>query len=118
MATITIEVPDELAEQLSRDSRQLAELLLRSLRQPPISLEVYRYILEFIAGAPSPEQIAAFEPTPEMQQRLRTLVARERANETSLLEKMELDEYVRIEHIIVMLKAGNLRHLKVKENNA
>ncbi|MDQ3011543.1 MAG: hypothetical protein M3X11_12660 [Acidobacteriota bacterium] len=108
MATITIEVPDEVAEQLSQNKHQLTELLFRSLRQPPVKIEAYRHILEFIASHPSPEQIAAFEPTSEMRQRVRTLMACERTNEISPLEKAELDEYEWIEHIVVMLKTGNL----------
>lgn len=115
MATIRIEVPDELAEQLSRDKHQLMELFFRSLRQPPVGIEVYRHILEFIASNPSSEQIAAFEPTPEMRDRLHSLQTREQTNEITPLEKAELDECKRIEHIVVMLKAGNLLYVKNKK---
>ncbi|MFN7946015.1 MAG: hypothetical protein U0Z53_11735 [Blastocatellia bacterium] len=68
---------------------------------------VYRYVLDFIVSHPTPEQIAAFAPTPVMTERLRTLIAREKANELTQAEKAELDEYSHIEHLIVMLKAGN-----------
>jgi len=111
MATITIEVPDEVAEQLNQHRHLLTELLLNSLRQPPIAMEVYRHILEFIANCPTPEQIAAFELMPEISERLRTLLARERTDETTLLEKTELGEYERIEHLVVILKAGNLPYV-------
>jgi hypothetical protein len=114
MATITIEIPDELSEQLDQHRHRLTELLTGSLRQPPLAAEVYRYVLNFIASRPTPEEIAAFRPTPEMVERRRLLVAREKANEITPAEKAELDEYDRIEHLIVMIKTGNLPFLTGK----
>lgn len=111
MTTITLEVPDEVSEQLNQHKHQLTELLVRSLRQPPLATEVYRYVLDFIANHPTPEQIAAFGPTPEMIERRRTLVAKERVNEITPVEKTELDEYDRIEHLMVMIKTRNLPFL-------
>ncbi len=111
MTTMTIEVPDQLSEQLKHRKDQVPELLAIGLQQSPLPAQVYRYVLNFIASDPTPEQISAFEPTPEMRERLRTLLARERTNEITLLEKAELDDYERIEHIVVMLKAGNLPYV-------
>ena len=39
------------------------------------------------------------------------LLQRSKAETLTLEEQAELDEYERIEHMIVMLKAGNLSHL-------
>lgn len=111
MTTMTIQVPDELSEQLQSRRDQVPELLAIGLQKSPLPSEVYRYVLDFIASDPTPEQIAAFEPTPEMREKLRSLLARERMNETTPFEKAELDEYERIEHIVVMLKAGNLPYV-------
>ena len=72
---------------------------------------IYRYILNFLASNPTPQQIAAFGPTPEMQERLRTLLLRERSGELTTIERVELDEYEQIEHLVIMLKAGNLPNL-------
>ena len=114
MTTITLEVPDEISEQVSRHKDQLTEMFIRSLRQPPLATEVYRYILDFIANRPTPEQISAFGPTPEMIERRRALVAKERTNEISPPEKAELEEYDRIEHLMVMIKTRNLPFLTGK----
>lgn len=111
MSTITIEVPDELSDLVAQAGDRLPELLAQSLRQPALPAHVYRYILDFLAGNPSAEQIAVFGPTPEMTERLRTLVAREAANDIMPAEKAELDEYERLEHLMIMIKAGNLRSL-------
>jgi len=48
---------------------------------------------------------------PEMTERLRTLLALEAANNIAPTEKAELDEYERLEHMMVMIKAGMLRNM-------
>jgi len=69
---ITIEIPEEFSQQLAQVGDRLPELLALSLQQPPLPAHIYRYILNFLASNPTPEEIAAFNPTLEMQQRLRT----------------------------------------------
>jgi len=110
MPTITIEVPDSLAERLAPYQERLAEILALGLGElSPWPSRVYRYILEFLASNPSAEQLAAFRPTPEMQERLRTLLERERAGLLTEMERAELDEYERIEHIMILFKAQALQ---------
>ncbi|MGA9381910.1 MAG: hypothetical protein WBV73_24380 [Phormidium sp.] len=111
MARITLEVPSELSDQLELLGDRLPELLALSLQQPALPAHIYRYILNFLASNPTPEQIAAFGPTPEMQERLRTLLTRLRADELTEAERMELDEYERIEHLVIMLKTGSLPYI-------
>ena len=43
-------------------------------------------------------------PTPEMQERLRLLIEREKSSQITPLKITELDEYKRIEHLMVLLK--------------
>ncbi len=108
MSTITIEVPEEIAELVSKAGDRLPEILALSLKQPPLSAHIYRYILDFLASQPTAEQIAAFTPTPEMTDRLRTLLARKSSGEITPAEESELDEHERIEHLMIMIKTGNL----------
>ena len=70
MPLIALEVPEELSEQLKQIGDRLPELLALSLQQPALPAHIYRYILNFLASSPTPQQIAAFCPTPEMQERL------------------------------------------------
>ena len=114
MPKITLEIPEELSKQLASVGDRLPELLALSLQQPPLPAHIYRYIVGFIASNPTPQQIAAFSPTAEMQQRLRTLLERSQAGEITQLERVELDEYERIEHLIIMLKAGNSNYFNTK----
>lgn len=112
MAIITLEVSDELADALSHIGDRLPEWLTLSLQQPPVPASVYRDLLHFLASSPTPHEIAAFQPDPKVQQRLHLLLQRERDAGLTPSEKAELDEYERIEHLVVMLKAGNLQWLR------
>jgi hypothetical protein len=111
MATVTIEVSDELSELLAQAGDRLPELLAQSLKEPTLPAHVYRYVLDFLASRPTPEQVAAFGPTSEMTDRLRMLLEREEKGEITPAEKADLDEYERLEHLMVMIKSGNLQHL-------
>ncbi|NER80367.1 MAG: hypothetical protein F6K42_12460 [Leptolyngbya sp. SIO1D8] len=111
MATITIDVPDELSEQLQQLGDRLPQLLQQCLQQPPLPARVYHYVLSFLASQPTPAEVASFRPTEEMQTRLRELVAKSKEGDLSEAEAQELTEYERIEHLIVMLKLGNLPYL-------
>lgn len=119
MAKITLEIPDDLSEQLTKAgenpsdwlSQRLPELIALILQQPALPAHIYHYILDFIANNPLPQQIADFRPTPEMQERLQTLLSRSHASTLTPIEQAELDEYERIEHLIILLKSGNLRYL-------
>jgi len=108
MPTVTVEVPDELTARLNQIGERLPELLALSLEQPAIPAKLYRDILSFLASDPSPEKILAFRPAPEIIERLKTLLACETAGEITQTEKEELEEFEQIEHLMVMIKAGNL----------
>lgn len=111
MTTVTIEVPDELSELIAQAGDRLPELLAQSLREPTLPAHVYRYVLDFLAGKPTPEQVTSFGPNTEMNERLKTLVEREASGDLTPAEKAELDEYERLEHLMILIKAGNRQHL-------
>jgi hypothetical protein len=115
MAKITLDIPDELCDQLAQAGDRLPELLRLSLQQPAIPAHIYRYILDFLSSQPTPDDIIAFRPTPEMTERLQTLIIRAQAGTITPSEQQELDEYDRIEHLIIMLKAGSLSYLTKTE---
>jgi hypothetical protein len=108
MAMITLEVPDDLADQLATVRDRLPELVALSLRQPALPAAAYRHILDFLASDPSPEQMAAFRPIPEAQERLRLLLTRRHEGLLTELEARELDEFAHVEHLMILLKTGRL----------
>jgi hypothetical protein len=111
MATVTIEIPDELSDLVAQAGDRLPELLAQSLKEPTLPAHVYRYVLDFLASRPTPDQVAAFGPTSEMIDRLRMLLGQESRGEMTPAEQAELDEYERLEHLMVMIKSGALQHL-------
>lgn len=111
MATITVEIPDDLLEQVAQLRDRLPELVALSIRQPALPAATYRYILDFLASNPSAEQITAFGPPLEVQTRLRALLERSAQGHLTPAEVVELEEYERIEHLMVMIKAGSLPYL-------
>lgn len=123
MAKITLDIPDDLLDQLTqvgdlaeiRVAVRLPDLLRLSLQKPVLPAHIYRYILDFLASKPTAEQILAFRPTTEMSDRLQTLLSRSHAETLTPSEQQELDEYERIEHLIIMLKAGSLPYLTKSE---
>jgi hypothetical protein len=111
MATLTIEIPDELMAQLIPVHDQLPELLSRCLSPSVLSTQAYRHIIDFLTSQPTPAQIAAFRPTLAMQQRLQYLLDQSQVGNLATTESQELEEYEQIEHLIVLLKSGNLPYL-------
>jgi hypothetical protein len=112
MPQITLEISEELSAQLTQVGiDRVPELLERSLRQSNVAAPIYRHILDFLASNPTPAAIAAFRPTTEMQDRLRVLLDRSKSGSLTPGESQELDDYGQIEHLVIMLKAGNFRHL-------
>ena len=79
------------------------------MQQSPVPTQIYRYILDFLTSNPTPEQIAGFRPTPEMVERLQNLLSKHKSGNLTHSERSELDEYERIEHLIIMLKSGNIK---------
>jgi hypothetical protein len=108
MATVTLELPDELATLVEQQRDRLPELLALSLHSPPLLAQLYRDILHFFASQPTPEEIAAFRPSQVMQERLRLLVGRAHDGSLTAAEAAELGEFERVEHLVVMIKSANL----------
>jgi len=111
MPQITLDLPDDLLQQINQSGSRdrLIELLTLSIQQPAVPAAIYRYIFDFIISNPTPKQIASFRPTAAMRERLSILLDRSQASQLTSLEQAELDEFERIEHLIIMLKSGNFQ---------
>src|SRR5262245_25890468 len=113
MAQITIEVPDTLAARLTSIKGHLPEMLACELEPPPpLSTEVYRYILEFLTTDPSPEAILQFSLTQAIQERASALLEKNRAGQLTPAETTELDKFVRINDLVSLLKARAFKNLR------
>ncbi len=104
MATITLEIPDELLPQIHQLGDRFPEWLTLSFQQSTVPSHLYREILSFLASNPTAEAIRGFQPNPEIQARLRTLLDRNKSGCLTPQEEAELDEYEEIEHWMILLK--------------
>ena len=65
---------------------------------------LFEDILDFLASTPTPEQLIAFEPSEALKQQLAYLLEQNRHDALSSNERVELDEFLRMNHFMNMLK--------------
>jgi hypothetical protein len=116
MTTITLDVPDALAERLAQRREQLPQLLtialelcsgepLLSLPMSPPNHPVFAEMIDFLASGPTPEQIVAFKLSPAAQARLEALLDTHREEGLTATEMAELETYAQVNHLLLLLKA-------------
>ena len=121
MAELTIQVPDELAQRLEPFRDRLPELLTRvvetilpstsssdllpSVANPTDTPIAYAEVLDFLITRPTPQKIVAFKVSAEAQERIRTLLDKNREGTLTEIETAELDLYEQLEHMMILLKA-------------
>jgi hypothetical protein len=113
---ITIDISDALSKQLQSVQDRLPEVLERGLREvladvtdSPIQDE--RAIIDVLTSQPTPEQVMALQPSPELQARVGALLARSKKGARSGQEETEPDRYLYLEHLVCMAKAKAFRQL-------
>ena len=65
----------------------------------------YQEIIDFIAAGTTPEAVVAFHPSDSVQQRVTELVERSKDGSISTEEQSELEDYLQLEHLMIMAKA-------------
>lgn len=65
----------------------------------------YEEIVDFIASGTTPESVVAFRPTKDAIQRVEDLIAKSRDGVISLEERAELNDYLQLEHLLILAKA-------------
>ena len=116
MTTVTLEVPDDLAQRLTAERERLPEMLRWALSQLPPRMAhhpasplmptlAFDEMIEFFASHPTPEQVLAFRISPRAQARLAELLEKNREDGLSESESAELDWYEYVHDIMTRLKA-------------
>jgi hypothetical protein len=113
---ITLQVPEELGQELETHQEHLVEILELGLQQIKTQ-ENYSYpdenaILELLASQPNPKKILALKPTPELQARVNDLIHRSKEGQLSNKEEAELERYFTLEHLVRLAKAHASKQLK------
>jgi len=75
----------------------------------------YDEIIDFIAAGTTPEAVIAFRPSDGVQKRVEELVERSKDGSISSEEQSELEDYLQLEHIMIMAKARARQHMKLGE---
>jgi hypothetical protein len=116
MTTITLDIPDALAERLVQRREQLPQLLAMALElfpgDAPFSLSmpspdhpVFAEMIDFLARGSTPAQIVAFKFSPAAQARLETLLDTHREEGLTAEETAEMESYAQVNHLLLLLKA-------------
>src|SRR5437764_784677 len=102
MSPITVEVPDELAEQLRPVANHLPRILELGLRELQASASSgyagSAEVFEFLAGLPTPEDIVALRPADALQARVGQLLEKNRLDGLTPEEEDEWNRYQYLEH--------------------
>ena len=97
----------------SPDPRQLLHARPPPMMSSAMTLtQAYEEILDFLAAGTTAESIANFRPSEKVQARVRELIDRRNEAKITPSEEEELDEYLRLEHLMIMAKAQAQIRLK------
>jgi len=115
---ITIEVPDALEQQVQRFRTRLSEALERGLREmsaeESADFKDETAITDLLSSQPTPKQVLAIRPSPELQARVSDLLYRSKQGELSRQEESDLDRYLLLEHIVRLAKARAYQQLAAR----
>lgn len=67
--------------------------------------QAYLEVLDFLVTCPTPQDILAFKVSPKAQDRLRSLLDKNREGALIESEVAELDAYEQLEHLMILMKA-------------
>jgi hypothetical protein len=65
----------------------------------------YDEIVDFFAAGTTPEALGAFRPSEKARRRVEELVDKGKDGSISMEEQSELDDYLQLEHILILAKA-------------
>lgn len=119
MATITLEVPDEMAPWLEQIADRLPEVLVSVLQSETIQPDslpsdtfvanpAWSEVIGFLSQAPDVQSILAFKLSDSVQDRIEELLYLGNEGSQTTQERAELDGYIQVIRFFDLLKA-NLR---------
>ena len=106
MATITLEIPDNLAKAVEDSLNELPDILETGLSmKDPISIQAYQEAFSLLEQELSHEAIIDFKFSAKVRSGLRTLLSKNNDGLLTPAEKAELDRLVNLERRIKLIKA-------------
>jgi hypothetical protein len=83
--------------------------------QPVINLDAYDEFVEFITSGPTLDQIASFRLSEQAEARIRELLDANQKRRLTDAEEDELNEFLRLEHLVRKAKIRALEKLDVRD---
>lgn len=106
---VTLDLPEELAADLSHFPDQSASIVAAGLREVniPVGGQFHglAQVLDKLAELPTPQEVLALRPSDELQARIGELLAKNRDMGLDTIEKAEWQRYEAVEHLVRMAKA-------------
>ena len=123
MTTITLEVSDDLAAQLSPVREHLPNLIAQALELLPVgqgeailppstAFPVFDEMIDFLASGPTPQQIIEYRVPARLQKRLEKLLENNREKGLAMPEAVEVNAFRQVNHVLIRLKARARRALQ------
>jgi len=107
--TVTLEVPDELAASIPANAAGVADLISAGLRsrheRREHRLRDVDNLMEVLASLPAPEEVLALQPPPSLLERTGFLLAASRDRPLTGEERQDLDDILRLEHLVRIAKS-------------
>jgi hypothetical protein len=119
MVQITMHVPEELAKKIVPIQPWLPAILEISLVGcKTLATAAATEVIRFLSTNPSPQEVVDFHVSERSQTRLRRLLALNSAGVLGSRGQLELDELLRLQHTIVMLKSQVANQIQPEGGNA
>ena len=113
---VTLDLPEELAADLRAFEHESANIVAAGLREVTAGASGQFHglsqVLEKLAELPSPEDVLALRPSPDLQARISELLAKNRSGGLTPQEQAEWQRYELVEHLVRMAKARATAKLK------
>ncbi|MEB3174434.1 MAG: hypothetical protein VKN60_04485 [Cyanobacteriota bacterium] len=78
----------------------------------------YQEVIDFLARGTTPETIANFQVSENVKERVMDLIYQEKNNTLTPDEKLELDHYLLLEHLVRLAKARAYQYVAENKANA
>jgi len=116
LSSVNLEIPQDLAIRLLPLENQLTRILelglreLNAITQP--GFKGAAEVLEFLASLPTPEEIVKLRPSKALQDRISSLLEKNRTTGLTSKENQEWEQYQYLEHLVRIAKAKAFLKLK------
>ncbi len=117
MTQVILDLPEEMMIRLHGLEEKLTQIIELGIRELNASSQIgfkgFGEVLEFLASLPSPEEIIALSPNPDLQGRIDFLLEKSRHGNLTKDEENLWQQYQYLEHLVRLAKAK--AYLKLQE---